>query len=192
MVTGLWYTHFLNFGSILILRVQRTSIFLKSCLGVRYLLSSAQNIWCLWVGLGSARRVQLRLRISLRLINILWVKWCINTSLEYHIYVITTYEAYDACLTPTFCAGEDEIKFVKESTRMNLKPQQIRKVLGWKFDKNFINVEHVRYMISKVLSSPQLKTSEFLCVPRCLMPLRISLPHTIYILFLRRMHQIIL
>jgi len=33
IVTGLWYTHFQNFGSILILKVQRTSISFKSWLG---------------------------------------------------------------------------------------------------------------------------------------------------------------
>ena len=46
--------------------------------------------------------------------------------------------------------GEEEISFVKESTKMNLKPQQIKKVFAWKFDKKHVSVEHVRYMISKV------------------------------------------
>ena len=33
MVTGLWYTHMPNFGSILILKVQRTSMSFKSSFG---------------------------------------------------------------------------------------------------------------------------------------------------------------
>ena len=33
MVSGLWYTHTLNFGSLLILKVQRTTMSFKTCFG---------------------------------------------------------------------------------------------------------------------------------------------------------------